>query len=370
MIKRKLKSLLLKRQIRLCEAGYENAFYNELYTRCAIKKLSSAQIHEIDSYYKNNFGRKISTMCHEYYYSMTGQFSVHLMPDTLFYPHIRPYFNDMTMERAYSDKNNYDLLFPDVVLPRPIVKNMNGHYYQNNIPITEAEAVSICSDLDAAIIKPALDTCRGQNVLRWASAGGKTDVESYSVLELLRLYDSNFIIQEALKQHPVLASLNASSINTVRVITVRRGNDVVALSSVVRIGRDGAIVDNGHAGGYCCGIKEGGRLKEAGYICQSGECRTETDNGTKLGDVQIPYFDEITKLAKELHLKLPYINFIGWDFSINDRNEIVLIEFNHCPSIDIMQLCNGPILGDYTDEILKTVARNNYKWTADYILQK
>ena len=58
---------------------------------------------------------------------------------------------------------------------------------------------------------------------------------------------------------------------------------------------------------------------------------------------------------------MPYLRLIGWDFTINDHNEVVFIELNDGPGIEIMQLCNGPVFGDYTDEILQEVRENKFR---------
>ena len=57
-----------------------------------------------------------------------------------------------------------------------------------------------------------------------------------------------------------------------------------------------------------------------------------------------------------MHMTLPYTRIIGWDFTVNDNNEVVLIELNlHSPGV--YQLI-GPALGNYTDEILEMVRQS------------
>lgn len=370
MIKKVLKSVLLKRQIKGLERSWTKSFYNELYKVCNIKRLTPEQYRLVKQYYEKNFQRKIPLLWHEYYYSMTNIFDVRFLPDGIFYPYILPNLNDQLIERGYLDKNHYEQIFPNVLQPSTILKNINGYYYKNGESITEQEAVDICSDLDVAIIKPTLDTFQGWNVRRFSSSKGKTSVDDCSVKDLFCKYGRNFIVQEAIEQHSVMASLNKTSVNTIRIVTLRRGDEIIPLSSIVRIGRAGSVVDNGHAGGYCCGIEKDGRLKERGYICQIGESRTCTDMGTSFRDVRIPLFSDIVELSKRLHLQLPYLNLIGWDFCVDSQNRIVLIEFNATPSIDIMQLCNGPFFKEYTDEMLQMAAKNVYKLEIKSVLER
>ena len=55
---------------------------------------------------------------------------------------------------------------------------------------------------------------------------------------------------------------------------------------------------------------------------------------------------------------------------MDDKNEIVLIEFNTNSSIDIMQLCNGPVFGDYTEEILRKVSGSHLHLLIKHSLEK
>lgn len=369
MIRKYVKSLLLKRMAGNSERAILNSFYHELYSKCSIKKLSQQQKKHIQDYYKENWGNRINICYHEYYYSMAGIFSEKYIPDTLSFSMIDPYLNNHKMVAAYVDKNSYRRLFPEVKQPDLILSNINGYYYHEGVAITEQKAIEICSDLPDAIIKPSLDSCQGKNVVRFESKGGVTDKDGLSIQHLFKKYDQNFLVQKTIHQHPVMGSLNPSSVNTIRVLTLRRENEIICLSAIVRIGREGAVVDNGHVGGYCCGIGENGQLKENGFICATGECKQKTDRGTVLKDVTIPYFNDIVETAKRLHLKLPYLNLVGWDFCVNNNNEIILIEFNTNSSIDIMQLCNGPVFGDYTGAILRKISQNRFHLHINRILK-
>lgn len=123
-------------------------------------------------------------------------------------------------------------------------------YYAERNAITGQEAIALCRNLHAAIIKPAIDSWCGLNVCKCSVSNGGVDMGGISAGELFRWYGRGFIIQEVITQHPVLASLNPTSVNTVRIMTYRwLSGEVVALSSLVRVGRSGEIVDNGHAGG-------------------------------------------------------------------------------------------------------------------------
>lgn len=356
-----LKLIILRWTTKNARNAWFKYFMKRHYYKLEIlKKLSPKDSLSLKEYYKKMCGIAISPYWHEYYYSMTGRFSERYIPNDIFYPYIIPYLNRMDMAQAYLDKNNYENLFPSVRQPGSILKNINGYYYRNGLPITEEDAIEVCSDLERAIIKPTLDSCQGRNVMCFSTERGKLKEGIITVKELFQRYNCNFIVQKVIKQHPVIAALNPTSVNTIRVVTYRRGNEIIHLSSILRVGRNGEVVDNGHAGGFCCGIKEDGYLKPEGYVVSENKIKQETDNGIAFEGVKVPEYEKVIMTAYDLHFRLPYLNFIGWDFCVDEHNEVVLIEFNTEPDIEMMQLPNGPILGEYTDELLRTAVHLRY----------
>lgn len=86
--------------------------------------------------------------------------------------------NDRSVTKAYADKNFTERLFPDVLQPKSIVKNINGFYYEGMKVISEERALDICSNLSDAIIKQAVESAQGKSVIRFSSVQGKTDSDN------------------------------------------------------------------------------------------------------------------------------------------------------------------------------------------------
>lgn len=215
--------------------------------------------------------------------------------------------------------------------------------------------IEVCSNLDEAIIKPTINSCQGRGVQLFSTEQGKLK-DGTSVEQLLAGYGEDFIIQERVKQHPFLMSLNESSLNTMRILTFRVGNEVKILSTAIRVGGKDSITDNGYGGGFCTGLEKDGTLKPHGYRLTTGEHIDKLQNDMTLEGLKVPHFDKVKAKAKELALTLPYLRIIGWDFTIDEEGEPVFIEMNTLPGIYIMQLCNGPVFGDMTDELLRSVS--------------
>ena len=80
-----------------------------------------------------------------------------------------------------------------------------------------------------------------------------------------------------------------------------------------------------------------------------------TDVGTPIEGYQIPCVHKVLNLVKEMHLRLPYFNLIGWDMSVDKDGKPTLIEWNSAPQLS--QVGHGPAFGDLTEEIIDSAMR-------------
>ncbi len=317
--------------------------------QCELHPLSASQKKDIERYYEKLVGKKVPTLWHEYFYSRNDLFSVQYVPTCLYHTDVIYRLNQFQLRHAYVDKGIYDVYFPDVNRPKTIIKNMNGYFYDVNHAITKEEALSRCANLSKVVIKPSQEGMWGSGVKVFSVQDGRVD-EHETLAQMIGRYDRNYIIQEAVEQHSEMARLNPTSLNTLRVLSYRQGNEIFILYVVVRIGREGKTVDNETAGGINADIDlQSGTIRECAYGTPAEKKIFTTDTGTPLQGFTIPSFDKMLALVKELHLRLPYFNLVGWDFGIDGQGEPVLIEWNRAP--DLSQTAHGPAFGEMTEPI-------------------
>lgn len=346
-IKLKIYSYLNRQE----EKRYEQNIKGKI-AQCNPVPLTKLQVDEIQSFWKPILGREVTTLWHQYFTARNGKFSPLYVPSSIYHSEIIYRLNFHPFRNSYVDKGFYDLLFASVNKPKTIVKNMNGYFYDGQgKPLSKDEAVQICYNLPSAVIKPSHEGMWGEGVRVFSVNNGNSTIEGKTIGGLFSQYNANFIVQEKIEQHEGIANLNPDSVNTLRVLTYRRENEVVVLYTVVRIGRLGKTVDNETAGGINADIDlNTGKIIECAYGTPAEKKIYKTDNGTELANYQIPSFDKVLGKAKQLHLTLPYFNMIGWDFTVDKNGEPILIEFNRCP--DLSQTAHGPAFGEYTEEIL------------------
>ncbi len=75
------------------------------------------------------------------------------------------------------------------------------------------------------------------------------------------------------------------------------------------------------------------------------------------GYVDMAYNDHQAALVfdnKCLYPQLPRIDFIGWDFTVDQNEKVVVIEYNiKCPGLLCQQYVNGPLFGEFTEQMLE-----------------
>ena len=271
------------------------------------------------------------------------------IPEDLWFGKILPYYSNMSFRRSYEDKCMHHILFPELKRPRTIVKNMAGQYYTDDLePLTEQEALGLCMAEERFILKPSIDSGAGTGI-RFYERGADSGTEIRRMIDSLK---NNFIIQEIVEQHEILASFHKKSLNTIRILSFFFEGEVHVLSAIVRMGGGEARVDNVTSGGMQCGLQMDGQ-------CHSLACTKKRNwvdrspDGTVFAGTKIPAFDKILQIVIKEHIRFPHFRLIGWDFSVDREGEPVFIEYNVCPGAN--QMTCGPTFGDLTERVLEDV---------------
>lgn len=315
-------------------------------------ELTRAQEREIRQYYKELIGVRVSLEWHRYFYKRTGIYSKQYIPTNLYYTSLIGKFNHSAFNSAYTDKNLTDLLLPMAKQPKTYLKNCRGHFYIDRKPVDRAAAIAACSNLDEAVIKPSL-LAHGEGVKKISVRDGVTSVDGIRIEQMFDRYGKDYLIQSAVRQHADMAALNPSSVNTIRILTYRSGEEVLVLYTVIRIGRQGFDVDNETAGGISTRINADGTLCKYAYGSVGNDHVERTDTGVVLDGYRVPHFAEAVEQVKRYHRQIPYFDLIGWDICIDEQGDPVLIEWNTWP--ELSQSANGPAFGDLTERVLKEI---------------
>ena len=328
---------------------YDNFFYRKkIRGRKFDRSFYQAYKNTICPYWAQ-YGVKPNLLWVKYYYSLTGSLDPRYIPNDVLARDIIPHFNNQIFVIPLADKNLNSVIYPQAKRPETVFKCMSGLYRNEDFtPITEEEVISRLSADETFFIKPSRNSSGGADILAFHGTADAGEIRA-----LLQKYAcTDYIVQRAVKQHPELAALNASSVNTIRMITLLFRGEPRLLSSILRIGNPGSSVDNIGAGGYQCDIRPDGTLGELAYTHgKSGrdEFVTESSRGLRFGGIAVPSYDKVRQTALDLARKMPYHGYVAWDFAVDETGDPVLIEYNvHIPGQN--QETSGPTFGDLTDE--------------------
>ena len=150
--------------------------------------------------------------------------------------------------------------------------------------------------------------------------------------DALKANSEEMIVEEYISQTGLLHTFNPTSLNTVRVITLREDGEVTILASTLRVGGKDAVIDNLHAGG--CGYTvypENGKVY-SGLSMSGQDCTAHPDTGLPIAGHTIPRWEEVKQFCIDAHAIAPSgLDYIGWDVCICE-DELYMIEGNACPS--------------------------------------
>lgn len=221
--------------------------------------------------------------------------------------------NDLSSVQLLNDKwKTYELLKP--YFKRDAISiSRTGHFPQfeafvNEHPVFVKKQVNLsCGE---SVAKIDINTCgKGRKALfNEMISAGKT------------------ILEELIVQRPEMAVFNPESVNTVRCVTMNTRHGIKILApSFIRNGRKGSFVDNGGAGGIFAGIdNDTGKIMTDGYD-EFGSVFTEhPDSGAVFKDYQIPEWEKMLVICKELASYLPRMKYCGWDMAYTDKGWVIV----------------------------------------------
>jgi len=194
-----------------------------------------------------------------------------------------------------------------------------------------------CSKVTQEDFESFIHYCNGSVLMKPLMGGqGKGIYKlSESDLDTFALENNrDYLAEQIIVQHPKMASLNDSSVNSVRVLTFK--GQVIACA--LRIGGKGAIVDNLHSNGVCAHLDLKTGIIDS--LCINNKLEKflyHPGSHLQLVGFQVPYWDKIIQTAKSAAMVVPQVQYIGWDIAVTETGT-ALIEGNHDPGHDVVQM--------------------------------
>lgn len=159
-----------------------------------------------------------------------------------------------------------------------------------------------------------------------------------------------YIIENSAEPHPYALRIFPHSINTIRVFTLKdEHNEPFIVGASHRFGgQANSPIDNFSKGGISCGIDmETGILRSGvsnpgahATILHSCHPVTKVD----LAGTQIPFWEEVKKLALDLACYFGDLNYAGWDIYVSPEGPMVIEGNGGTANPNLIQV-HSPLLG-------------------------
>ncbi len=311
-------------------------------------ELTCGELEQIQTVWQPYIHRPVLTEAFRMQKAVLGAVEPRLVPTYIWYNVVLPGICGYMEGRIYSDKGMCAELFHDCKRPYEPLRRVNGSYINaERRLLTPQQACGILQDFNGPlIVKASINSLQGRSVRLLKEMTQET------FQEVERQYGSDFVYQQPVRQSAQTARFHEASVNTFRITTLLLNGRFSILSSNMRFGSGGSLVDNVGAGsGYLIGVFADGHVSP---IAMGKEhVVRQFGNQCTLAAVSIPGIAKVHAFAEDLHRHLPACSVVGWDIALDEHDDPVLIEANagNCGVLP-EQLTYAPLFGDRFEEIM------------------
>lgn len=301
-------------------------------------KLTLKLRRNIDDYAIEAFGSKAYAPWLYVYTAIRQKFYEGWIPVNYYDLIIRPRkdgrYGDISALRTMTNRILNTHAIPDVAYI------IDGSLYSRDYkPLNQYDLYdTIFKDTDVVFYKQD-DTCAGRGIEKLVR-------DNFKLSDILCKPDGCF--QSRIIPHDFFKEINDCSTTTIRIHTVRdRDGMVTTRAGYLRAGRgtDSYVKD-------LTAVKvpidvNTGMLHEYGYMPDWTYTLKHPETGYVFKNKVIPLFSSAKELCMSLHKSFPHFELIGWDFCINEKNEVQLMEWNaNGVDISITEATTGPHYSD------------------------
>ena len=212
---------------------------------------------------------------------------------------------------SYGRKETFNRLFAEFI-------HRDWLYLPDSTP---EQVRSFLERNDKFLAKAILSTC-GEDIFLYRR--GEFDPETFAREHA----GESYVLEAFIEQHPALAEINPSSVNTVRIVTARVGDQVGFIGGCLRCGGAGAYVDNFHHGGVAFNLDmDSGIVTGLGKMLDGSRYLRHPATGYVVPGFQVPHWELIRDSIRRAALRIPHVGYVGWDIAVTAEG-MELIEGN------------------------------------------
>lgn len=295
--------------------------------------------------------------------NLTGIQDYTFCPEDIFFARIERILNDCDNSGfGPEDKNELFRYVPEGCEPETLVRFVRGNFFDGKMNWLSAQDVReiLAVEKDGVVGKP----CRNS---------GGNGVSLYHDLTpewIEKNGGESYVVQRKIPQCDFGASFNKSSINTIRMMTLRCpwNGEIVVCRSMMRMGVSDAVIDNMMKGGLCVCVGDHGQLGRYAYD-YDGKCYDRHPvSGLTFSGLSHPGYAKMVETAKAIHRKIAAYNLLSFDLVQRGDGSICAVEINATSEgITQLQYDFGGLFGENTERLVDWCAAHRQFDTFDHI---
>lgn len=211
-------------------------------------------------------------------------------------------YNDKEMGERVDNKASFDAMFEKYL-----------HREWLDVDKSTMEEFQAFTERHEEFFVKAVNTSGGNSIWKCNISKEKR------TLKQLKKKMKGCILEEPIMQHPKMSSLHPSTVNTIRVNTVWSEGKPHVFAAVLRMGSKGCV-DNFHAGGGM-GAEvdlETGVVFTTAINMENQRFLFHPVTGTQIVGFQIPNWDKVLEMVKQMAAEVPQVRNIGWDIAVTE----------------------------------------------------
>ena len=229
-------------------------------------------------------------------------------------------YNDKRYIHIFENKDEFLERFKDYVKRDFLFLNDNLNEFK-----------SFCKKHSKFIAKPRDGSC-GKGIEIIKINGNVNEIYKYLLEKKL------VVVEELIIQDKEIDKINPSCINTFRIVSINKNNEVGIVAAYFRIGGGHNFVDNFNSDGMVVPIEiSTGSIKYNALDKNGNLYKFHPNTNYPLVGFVIPKWNEIKELVKKLAQVVPEVGMVGWDIALSNKGPVV-VEANDFPGHDIYQL--------------------------------
>ena len=286
--------------------------------------------------------------------NLTGIQDYTFCPEDIFFSRIERILNDCN-NSGYGpeEKNELWRYVPRGCEPETLVRYVRGNFFDGDMNWLSPKTVLelLASEVEGLVGKP----CR-------SSGGNGVEIRTDLTPEWIeRNGGESYVVQRKIRQCEFSAAFNWSSINTVRMMTLRCPWDgkIVVCRSMMRMGVTDAVIDNMMKGGLCVCVGDHGQLGRYAYDYDGKRFERHPVSGLTFAGLVHPGYAKMVETAQTIHSKIAAYNLLSFDFVQRDDGSICVVEINATSEgITQLQYDFGGLFGENAERVVDWCAEH------------